>query len=300
MFTLQTIFETDSSGIVGIFGTKTNLILEYYDGRVEIRPIADLKSRGQFLPSSIPYLYGVSIHESALYRTPEEGGLEAWNIDNPLPPLKLKSLIHHPRTIATSSRYIVLKGEKGIEVLDQQSHQSLGMLYETSAEDKQRDFRFSINNDLLLESPTHDHIKVWNLQTFELVAELAATIQYVSGCNWLKDHVGIATEACMEDGDPCEVLLWDYQKETLQKLPLKIDEGYYRELRRSSSLKNKKNKDWVLATGLAWIDIWEWGTWEFLARVETLNEANATCLLNDTLYVGNMDGVLSIYRYTDS
>jgi hypothetical protein len=297
MFEIQTWIETDSRGIVGIFRNQNHLVLVHYDGKIELRLLENIKKQGQYLPRSIQYLYGVNLQGNTLYRAPEEGGVEAWTIGDDLEQFSLSSLIKQPHMITSSENHVILKGDTGIEVIDRRDHTSQGMLYEKSSKDRHRDFPLALHNHFLLESPNHNQVKIWNIKTFELEADLPSEIQYISGCNWMKDKVGIATESCIENGDPCEVLLWNYQEKTIQKLPITMNEEFYRELQISPSLQNKKGNDWLLATGFAWIDIWEWETWKQIAHIETINDANATCLDKDTLYVGNMDGVLSIFKY---
>lgn len=304
MFTLKTWIKTNSDGILNLLPTTEYLVIHYYNGRVELRDIRDPKSTQIPFPQ-IPLNYpSIGVQDNSLYCIYWASGQEkvaVWGLDQELTQKNILSNLQAPKALKVSPAYLILKSDEGIEVFDRKTHTSKGILYTESVDYRNRYFPLAINKDLLLESPQYDKVRIWNLKTFQLECELSPTIPNIATCTWMNDYVLLATEANVEDEEPCQVFLWDYRLNSIQRLPLTIEmeESFYYRFHTSPSLNKDFPTIWLYAIAFSWVDVWDGSTWKHLARIDTQGDTSATCLVGDTLYVGNKQGYLTLFKYTE-
>jgi hypothetical protein len=155
-----------------------------------------------------------------------------------------------------------------------------------------------IEGHILIFKYFFDHeINFFNLKTFQ--REVSFTNESSIGSFFTADDfLFIGTNECVETGfDKCFLNVWDIHSPNSPKRLRQLgglDDEFYFDVKKTDPINNQPS--YLVTATINTVDIWEWGIWKHIDRVEDVGAAHHCQLIPGKLLVGDAEGVVRIWQ----
>ncbi|MFX1249840.1 MAG: hypothetical protein ACFFBQ_20810 [Promethearchaeota archaeon] len=294
MFHYEDCFYIDNSSIDVLLNLDPYIVVGTAAGKIQLRNLMNPQKIIAELPDNQLPLACLASHNNFLFIARSTAWIEVWHLDPLRMVAEFRTQAGYPNTMAISSDFTVIGGEGRIEVLESKTKNSLGFLRSLEQKTDLQVEKIFINNHKLYANVYGDLVRVWNLATLKEEFSLAQEPS-ISTFSLIEGFLLIATDHCVETGDDfCTLNIWNLSPlECIARLG-KNEDDFIFDLKVRRSMYS--SQPYIVAATSEKIDLWEWETWKHLQTIGDLNTFNCFELINDTLYIGDINGRVQIYK----
>ncbi len=223
------------------------------------------------------------------------GIIEVWNIRNKSLESEIKTSIEQQYMIKCNKDYLIVSGDFSIEILERKNGKLIKTIKNPSLNYSDRFGEISVSDSHLACKIEWGKIIVWNLTSFK--QEAVFTKEKSISCFLIKDaFLLIGTDKCRDDDtEDCTLNIWDFQQSKLvKKLGGWLQDDYYFDLKIRKPFADSPPQ--ILALGADNLDIWEWGTWKHITRIEKIPWAQNCELYQNHLFISDVNGDIQIWK----
>ena len=295
MYDLETHFHTDGEPICGLIAYPPSLVVATWGGSIQLRTLnSPFKIVKEITNKVTPFTCFTNLN-NLLFINKGNTWIEIWDLVEIQKINRFQINMSKPCSLAVSTDFLVITNNLSFEVIDLKSRESIGLIDISGKKSKQKVERMFIDgNRLIWKFSNSEEIHIWSLTTFK--EEYTFTSEpSISSFLIVDNFLFIATEDCVETGEyMCTLNIWDFRaRKLIKRLEGYEDEFYFMIDTTNSSFDQPKT---LIAATINSVDIWEWGTWKHLDRIEDIGVVHHCLLANNKIFVGDIEGYVNIWQ----
>lgn len=298
MYEYQTYFITDGEPICGLLTIPPYLVVATWGGTVQLRNLDSPYDLIREITNKDSPFSCLTKLNNLLFISRQNRNIEIWDLNQDILIEQIQTKIINPTYMTATNNYLIIANGNTIEIFDQKTRKSL-KFFEISLNFDHHTIEaiYTQGDTLLIKYHYEEKIHFHELKSFKEVYTFTAepSIGFFFAA---ESFLFIGTDECVETGfDVCTLNVWDIHSlnspKRLRKLGGLEDEFYF-DMKKTDPINNQPS--YLVTATINTVDIWEWGIWKHIDRIEDVGAAHHCQLIPGKLLVGDVEGVVRIWQ----